>query len=55
MVGEVCKTPIYLASASLYMVKWGVNRMNERERDCRIIEQNGELVLSVVFVMGLTL
>lgn len=27
-VSEVCKAPIYLANASLYMVKWGMNRMS---------------------------
>lgn len=53
MVGEVCKTPIYVANASLYMVKWGVNRMNERL--VGLLNKTEKLVLSVVFILGLTL
>lgn len=53
MVGEVCKAPIYLANASLYVVKWGVNRMNKSLEG--LLNKMEELVFSVVFILGQTL
>jgi hypothetical protein len=47
------KTPLYLASASLCIIEWEVNRRNEIFG--RIIEQNRKLVVRVAFVIRLTL